>query len=63
MDASRNEHTSSEIAALAARGLADPASLTLDEIRSVCASALTQAPDRDEPQPDEPSDGPPNATP
>lgn len=36
------EVTSAEIAAIAARGLANPAALTLDEIKSVCASALTQ---------------------
>ncbi len=41
-----NERTSSRIAAIAARGLDDPSSLTLEEVRSVCASALTQAPDR-----------------
>ena len=34
--------TSEDVAHLAARGLFDPASLTLAEIRSVCASALSQ---------------------
>jgi hypothetical protein len=42
------ETTSPKVAALAAKGLADPASLTPQEIRQVCASALTQAPDADE---------------
>lgn len=41
------ERTSAEVASLAAKGLADPASLSPDEIKSVCASALTQPePDR-----------------
>ena len=40
-----NEKTSDEIASLAAKGLHSPDQLTLEEIRSVCASALTQAPD------------------
>lgn len=40
------EETSSAVAEIAARGLHDPASLTLDEIKSVCASALTQRPDK-----------------
>lgn len=40
------ERTSPEIARLAARGLRDPASFTNADIRKVCASALTQAPDR-----------------
>lgn len=35
--------TSPEVAQLAAKGLADPASLTPDEIKSVCASAVAQA--------------------
>lgn len=35
--------TSPEVAALAAKGLADPASLTPEEIQSVCASAVAQA--------------------
>ena len=41
-----NERTSSSVASIASRGLDDPASLTLDEIRTVCASCLTQAPDK-----------------
>jgi len=38
-----HEYTSERVAAIAARGLDDPASLTLEEIRAVCGSALTQA--------------------
>jgi hypothetical protein len=38
-----DEYTSARIARIAARGLEDPASLTLEEIRAVCGSALTQA--------------------
>lgn len=37
------EYTSPQIASLAARGISNPASLTPDEIKRVCASALTQA--------------------
>lgn len=37
-----NETTSPEVASIAARGLSNPESLTPDEIKSVCASALTQ---------------------
>jgi hypothetical protein len=40
------EVTSPKVAALAARGLAQPMSLNHREIRTVCASALTQAPDK-----------------
>ncbi len=40
-----NETTSHRVASIAARGLRDPSSLTLDEIQEVCGSALTQAPD------------------
>lgn len=43
-----NEQTSARIASLAAKGLADPASLNPQEIREVCASALAQAPDHEE---------------
>jgi len=35
--------TSARVAAIAARGLVTPNSLTLREIRAVCASALMQA--------------------
>lgn len=38
------EVTSSSVGSIAARGLRDPASLTLDEIKKVCASALSQRP-------------------
>lgn len=41
------EFTSPGVAEIAARGLTRPQSLTLDEIRSVCASALTQAADHE----------------
>lgn len=37
------EYTSPEVASLAARGIRDPGSLTPEEIKRVCASALTQA--------------------
>lgn len=38
------EVTSATIGSIAARGLRDPGSLTHDEIKRVCASALTQRP-------------------
>lgn len=38
--------TSPEVAAIAGKGLGTPESLTPDEIRSVCASALNQAADK-----------------
>ena len=41
-----NEHTSARIGSIASRGLHDPASLTLEEIREVCGSALTQIADK-----------------
>jgi hypothetical protein len=47
----RNEKSSKRIAAIAARGLADPESLTLKEIKAVCGSVVTQAPDRKAPAP------------
>ena len=40
-----NERTSSRIAAIAERGVDDPASLKLEEIRSLCASVLAHASD------------------
>mgnify|MGYP000915326769 CR=1 FL=1 len=52
----RNEKTSAKIAALAARALSNPDSVTPEEVRSLAASALTQAADRpveDEPAPDD----------
>lgn len=48
-------HTSPRIAALAAKGLADPASLKPQEVREVCASALAQVPDADEVEEDDPA--------
>lgn len=38
----QDRETSPEVAAIAARGIQDPQSLTPDEIKSVCASALSQ---------------------
>jgi hypothetical protein len=43
------EFTSEEIASISARGLHDPASLTLEEIQAVCGSNLTQARPRKNP--------------
>jgi hypothetical protein len=40
------ETTSRQAASIASRGLRNPMSLTASEIRTVCASALKQAPDR-----------------
>uniref|UniRef100_UPI0025DAF3C8 hypothetical protein n=1 Tax=Sphingomonas sp. TaxID=28214 RepID=UPI0025DAF3C8 len=40
------EQTSARIASIASRGMNDPSSLTLDEIKCVCASALTQTADK-----------------
>lgn len=37
-----HESTSTAIAALAAQGLSHPESLNLDEVKAICASALTQ---------------------
>jgi hypothetical protein len=41
-----DEQSSRRLASLASRAMTDPASLTLDEIRSLGGSVLTQAPDR-----------------
>lgn len=41
-----DEKTSPTIASLAARGVSNPESLSPEEIKAVCASALTQASDR-----------------
>ena len=41
----RNEKTSARVLAIAARGVRDPHTLTLEEIQSVCASCLTQGED------------------
>ncbi len=43
---SGQEFTSVQIASIAARGLKEPHSLSHDEIRAVCGSALTQAHDK-----------------
>jgi len=37
--------TSPRVAFLASQGLADPASLSLDDVRAVCATALARVPD------------------
>ena len=44
----KNEKTSKKIASLAAVGLEHPWVLTEDEIREICGSVLTQAPDKPE---------------
>jgi hypothetical protein len=41
---SKHEETSKQVASIAARGMRRPESLSLDEIRTVCASAVTQRP-------------------
>ena len=41
-----NEKTSSKVAAIASQGLQRPGSLTNKQIKTLAASALTQAPDR-----------------
>ena len=41
-----DEYSSERIAGVASRGLKDPTSLTPGEIRAVCGSVLTQAPNR-----------------
>jgi hypothetical protein len=33
------------LASLASQGLTDPGSLTLDDVRAICATALTRVPD------------------
>lgn len=43
----RNERTSKRVAALAAKGAKNPKALTLRQIQAVCASALTQAPNKE----------------
>jgi hypothetical protein len=42
----RNERTSKRVAAIAAKGLKTPSKLTAEEIKLVCASVLTQRPDK-----------------
>jgi hypothetical protein len=44
-DMAFNDTSSSRVASLAARGLSNPASLTLDDVRAVCATALERVPD------------------
>ena len=39
-----NEPANPKIASLASQGLFDPASLTLDDVRAVCARALARVP-------------------
>ena len=41
-----NEKTSSKVASIASQGLKRPGSLTNRQIKTLAASALTQAPDR-----------------
>lgn len=42
----KNEKTSLKVGKLAARGVKYPEKLTLEEIKMVCASVLTQRPDK-----------------
>lgn len=42
----KNEHTSKSIATIASKGLRDPKSLTLGEIKKISGTALTQAADK-----------------
>jgi len=42
----KNEKTSKTVGQIAAIGVKYPGQLTLDEIAKVCASALTQRPDK-----------------
>lgn len=42
----KDEETSARVAEIASRGLTAPGSLTLEEIRALCGSVLTQRPDR-----------------
>ena len=44
------ESADSKIASLASQGLFDPATLTLDEMRAVCAAALTRVADHRQPE-------------
>ncbi len=46
---SKNEKTSKPVAKIAAKGLSDPASLTNKQVKTLAASALTQAPDKKKP--------------
>ena len=40
-----NEPASPKVASLASQGLYDPASLTPDDVRAICATALARVPD------------------
>jgi len=40
------ERTSSHVASIASRALRDPKSVSLKDVKTLAASALTQAPDR-----------------
>lgn len=42
----KNEKTSSKVASIASKGLKDPGSLTNKQIKSIAATALTQAADK-----------------
>lgn len=42
----KNEKTSGKVASVAAQGLKNPSSLNNRQIKQVCASALTQTPDK-----------------
>ena len=42
----KNEKTSIKVAKVASKGLKNPNELTNAQIKSVCASVLTQAPDK-----------------
>lgn len=52
-----DEKTSARIAALASQAMRAPETLTLDEIKALGASALTQAPDREPAEDTPPPDG------
>lgn len=42
----QNEKTSAKVAAIAAKAMQNPTSLSAQEIKELAASVLTQAPDR-----------------
>jgi len=46
----KNEKTSKGVASIASKGLKDPGSLTKPQIRTLAATALTQAPDKPKPR-------------
>ena len=47
---SQNEKTSTKVAALAAKAMQNPGSLSPQEIKELAASVLTQSPDRQQQQ-------------